>query len=287
MHQTRNSVAAAALSLAALLCGCLREEKLAEAAPAEVDLGRVAFKVVHIAAPRVRAEDEKSQRTLAEAVGLASSVLGLDFVVFGGDAIANDQASSAPDALEAFASAAGIIAAKRYVVLGLGERERAGALPRADVLRILDTRKLIAARSGTYADSPRKGLLFVALDVKEDGSVAAEDEKAFLDLLKQSKEDVIVLAADQPPLDESVQQAIRRDPRVKLGLYRASKPEVAEQPGDAVWIATPPLDGPQPAVHLVEVDGLACKVSLLAVPGGAVRGTVPADLRPDRPAGRK
>src|SRR5437867_3306385 len=118
---------------------CIPEAKKPEEAHPD-EPGRFQLKLAHIAGPRVKADDAPSKRRLEEAVGIASGVAGLDLVLFGGDVIANDAPATAPDSIEAFASLAGIIAAKRYVVFG--ERERAGALGRDDVLRVLARRKL-------------------------------------------------------------------------------------------------------------------------------------------------
>src|SRR5437870_3875854 len=110
-------------------CG-IPEAKIAQA-DAEPSKASEPLRIVHIAAPRVKANDPATVRRLEEAIGVASSVLGLEGVVIGGDVIANDSPDKAEESIGAFASLAGIIAAKRVVVIG--ERERKGAMGRAEV----------------------------------------------------------------------------------------------------------------------------------------------------------
>lgn len=259
-------------------CG-IPEAKKVEVDSVHPDMARLTLKLVHIAAPRVKADDPASQRRLEEAVGVASAFLGLDAILFGGDVIANDSAATAPDSIEAFASMAGIIAARRYVILG--ERERSGALKREDVMRGLEAKKLVLDRSGTYGDAPKPGVRVFVIDVAGDGSVRPEARKAFEDGLKAAKEPLIVVAADQPPLDKAVQDLIRKDRRVKAVLFRAAIASVTDEPGEAVSIATPTIEQPEPVIRAIEIDGRVVHVRLLSLPDGAPKAEVTLELRPD------
>ncbi len=267
------------LALAAAGCG-IPEAKKAEAPPVHPDLAPVALKLVHIPGPRVKADDTKTQRRLEEAVGVASGILGLDAIVLGGDAIANDVKERALESIDAFASLAGIVAAKRYVVLG--ERERAGALGREDVVRALDSKKLLPDRSGTYADAPRHGVRLLVLDVAPDGSVKPEARSAFEKAVKAAKEKTLIVAADQPPLDKPVQDLLRKDRRVKAILFRAAISSVTEEPNglEPILIATATLDEEQaPAIRAIEIDGPKIHIRLLAAPDGTVKSEQTFNLR--------
>ncbi|HVY63002.1 MAG TPA: hypothetical protein VHF22_15195 [Planctomycetota bacterium] len=267
------------LALVLALAGCFSEPPRVEAPkPPPENPNRLTLRLAMIPAPRVKGSDAASKRRLEEAVGVASSVLGLDAVVFGGDLIANEDAKDAADALDAFTSLAGIIAAKRYVVLG--ERERAGALPEDEVLRALEAKKLVPDRSGNASEVVKPGVRLLLLDVAEDGSVSEATRKFALAALKaRTPETLIVVVADRPPLDAAVQEAMRADARVKLVLFRAARPEGMAQPGEVATVSAPPLDTPGPlAIRVIDIDGRTCKTRLLAVPGGGDAGA-PQELK--------
>lgn len=282
MHQARHPLALV-LVLVLGAAGCFTEAKRAEPDRVHPDLGRVAMKLVHISGPRVKVEDDAGKRRLEEAVGLASSILGLDAVFFGGDVLANETPATVSDSIDLFASLSGIIAARRYVVIG--ERERTGALAKDDLLRAFERRKLLPGRQATYSDVPRPGVRAVVVEVAEDGSVPADARKAAVEMIGAAKEDLIIVATDRPPLDRTLQDLFRRDARVKLVLYRAAVGEVIEVPGEPLQVATPALDTPSaPAIRFIDIDGRTCKLRLLGVPGGAPSAEQTATLRPDAPA---
>lgn len=278
---------AGSIGILLLMVGCLSEPKKIEAPKPEGDPAHPTLKIAYIPAARLKADDLATQRRLEEAVGIASSLLGLDAVVFGGDSIANDSATSATESLDAFGSLAGIIAAKRYAVLG--ERERAGVLPRDEVLRVLEKRKLVPDRNGSYSEAVRPGARILVLDVGADSSVSPETRKFADDTLRDTTEPMVVVVADRPPLDKQLLERLRGDVRVKAILFRGTKAEAVEQPGDPLTIAAAPLDAVGAlTVRVVELDELRCKVRLVGAPGATdvippqtlpVRQNVPSKAR--------
>jgi hypothetical protein len=273
--------------LALALCGCFSEPTKVEAPPVEaLDPHRVVFRFAAIPAPRLRADDAAGKHRFEEAVGVASSVsaAGLDAVFFGGDLIANETVEAAAAELDAFASLAGILATKRYALLG--ERERGGALARDEVLRVLEARRLVPDRTGSYGDVPRPGVRVIVLDVGVNGAVAPAVRDFALKALKESKEPLVVVVADQPPLDTTLEDQMRADARVKLVVFRAAEADVVDRPGEALSISAPSLDSTRaPSIRVVEVDGRRCVARLVAVPAGTdASPPKEAQLRPDRPA---
>jgi len=258
----------AACGVALLLAGCLSEPPRVEAPKEKLPEpeNRITLTIAHVTGARVVGGDAASARRLEEAVSIASQVQGLDVIVFGGDSIANEDASKAPVELETFAGLAGIVAAKRVVVLG--DRERKGALPRLDVVRALERKKLILDRSGTWSDAPKAGARIVAIDVDERGSVTRETALAAMKAIREAKEPVIVIVADRPPLDPELADLMRRDARVKLSLFRGAEGRAEDPAGEPASIATPSLDATSPVIRVIEIDGVDLTTRLLSVPAG-------------------
>lgn len=275
----RGAGAAAALLAGALvLGGCLGEAKRAEAPEvAPEPENRITLTLVHVPAARVGA-DAESGRRLEQAVSLASGVQGLEAAVFGGESIENDDARAAPDALERFASLAGILAAKRYAVLG--ERERTGAWPREEVLRALERKKLVPGRAATYAEAPKPGAKLVVVDVAADGAVSDDAARAAAEAVKAAKEPLVIVVADGPPLGGGLMELFRKEPRVKLLLFRGAAARVEDPPDGPASIATPDLDGGEPVFRVIEIDGARLRTRLVAVPSGEAREEREVTLRP-------